>query len=150
MTAPDSSTASAATAVPTISSPSPFSSASSQEHTLAVAPVRLDERISALDTIRGFGLLGILLMNICAFGLPLSAYANPVPAGGATGLNLFTWCFMNVAPDGKMRGIFSMAFGASVYLLIDRLSAKALPPTPRTFITVACCGSCCSARCTPI
>jgi len=86
MTAPDRSTSFAATPVPTISPPPPFSSASPQEHTLAVTPVRLDERISALDTIRGFGLLGILLMNICGFGLPLSAYANPVPAGGATGL----------------------------------------------------------------
>jgi uncharacterized protein len=124
MTAPDRSTSFAATPVPTISPPPPFSSASPQEHTLAVTPVRLDERISALDTIRGFGLLGILLMNICGFGLPLSAYANPVPAGGATGLNLFTWCFMNVAADGKMRAIFSVAFGASVYLLIDRLSRK--------------------------
>jgi uncharacterized protein len=49
---------------------------------------------------------------------------NPVPAGGATGLNLLTWCFTTIFADGKMRAIFSMAFGASVYLLVDRLSHK--------------------------
>jgi uncharacterized protein len=110
--------------IPTISSPPSIQSAATQEGLPAVAPVRIDERISAIDTIRGFALLGILLMNICSFGLPESAYSNPAPAGGATGLNLFTWCFITVMADGKMRAIFSLTFGASVYLLIDRLSRK--------------------------
>jgi uncharacterized protein len=91
---------------------------------IALAPVRLEERISALDSIRGFALLGILLMNIAAFGLPYAAYENPIPAGGATGENLIAWCIMSVAADGKMRAIFSLAFGASVYLLVDRLIRK--------------------------
>ncbi|MBV8632188.1 MAG: DUF418 domain-containing protein, partial [Silvibacterium sp.] len=90
----------------------------------AVVPVREDERIFAVDTVRGFALLGILLMNICAFGLPEAAYSSPTPAGGATGLNLFTWCFITIIGEGKMRAIFSLTFGASVYLLIDRLSRK--------------------------
>jgi uncharacterized protein len=94
------------------------------QDTAALAPARVEERISALDSIRGFGLLGILLLNICAFGLPMAAYENPIPAGGSTGLNLWTWCFITVAADGKMRAIFSMAFGASVYLLIERLTRK--------------------------
>jgi len=90
----------------------------------AIAPVRSEERIPAVDTIRGFALLGILLMNICSFGLPDAAYANPAPAGGATGWNLVTWWIMEVLADGKMRAIFSLTFGAGVYLLIDRLSRK--------------------------
>jgi uncharacterized protein len=91
---------------------------------LALAPVRPDERVSGLDTIRGFALLGILLMNITSFGLPFAAYDNPVPAGGYTGTNLITWFIVSLVADGKMRAIFSMAFGASVYLLIDRLIRK--------------------------
>jgi uncharacterized protein len=91
-----------------------------------MAPVRADERISALDTVRGFALLGILLMNITSFGLPEAAYINPVPAGGSTGLNLFTWSVITIFGEGKMRAIFSLAFGASVCLLIDRLSGKGL------------------------
>jgi uncharacterized protein len=94
-----------------------------QEQTV-LAPVRNEERITGIDTIRGFALLGILLMNICSFGLPMAAYNNPAPAGGATGLNLWTWYIVTVLGEGKMRAIFSMTFGASVYLLIDRLSRK--------------------------
>ena len=50
----------------------------------ALAPVRQDERIMAIDTVRGFALLGILLLNILSFGLPLAAELNPTVAGGAT------------------------------------------------------------------
>lgn len=95
-----------------------------QEIPPAIAPVRSEERIPAVDTIRGFALLGILSMNICSFGLPDAAYANPAPAGGATGWNLATWWITEVLADGKMRAIFSLTFGAGVYLLIDRLSRK--------------------------
>jgi uncharacterized protein len=91
---------------------------------LALTPVRPDERVSGLDTIRGFGLLGILLMNIGGMGLPFAAYDDPVPAGGYTGKNLVTWFIVSLIADGKMRAIFSMAFGASVYLLVDRLIRK--------------------------
>jgi uncharacterized protein len=124
MTTPDTPALSspASLDIPAISPPS-FASASYEEQNV-VAPVRLDERIQALDTIRGFALLGILLMNITAFGLPSAAYDNPLPAGGATGWNLITWCFITVVADGKMRAIFSLTFGASVYLLIDRLVRK--------------------------
>jgi uncharacterized protein len=108
----------------TTASPSTWSDASQQLDQPAVVPVRFEERISALDTIRGFAVLGILLMNICSFGLPESAYSNPTPAGGVSGRNLFTWAIMEVLADGKMRAIFSLAFGASVYLLVERLTRK--------------------------
>jgi uncharacterized protein len=91
-----------------------------------LAPARPDERISGLDAVRGFALLGILLLNICAFGLPAAAYVNPAPAGGASGANLLVWAVITVLADGKMRAIFSLTFGAGVYLLVDRLSRKGL------------------------
>src|SRR5271169_6677317 len=87
------------------------SGAEPQQNGSAVAPVRAEERISALDSIRGFALLGIVLMNICSFGLPDAAYANPAPAGGATGWNLIAWSIMGIVADGKMRAIFSLTFG---------------------------------------
>jgi hypothetical protein len=59
--------------------------------TLAVqptfAPVSATERINSVDVIRGFALLGILLMNILSWGLPLASEFNPSIAGGATGPN---------------------------------------------------------------
>ena len=107
-----------------ISTAAALSSTQAEQDQPAASPVRMEERISVLDTIRGFGLLGILLMNICSFGLPGPAYDSPAPAGGATGVNLLTWCFTTIFADGKMRAIFSMTFGASVYLLVDRLSRR--------------------------
>ena len=71
-----------------------------------LAPVRADERTSGRGAIRGFALLGILLLNICAFGLPSAAYVNPAAAGGATGANLLSWAILAVLADGKMRAIF--------------------------------------------
>lgn len=82
-------------------------------------PVRAEERITALDTIRGFALLGILLMNIVGFGLH-GAYDDPTNSGGATGVNLCTWIVMHVLAEGKMRCLFSLVFGAGVVLLTSR------------------------------
>ena len=90
----------------------------------AVAPVRQDERIKAVDTVRGFALLGILLLNILAFALPDAAAYNPNIAGDATRWNVKIWFLVSVLFDGKMRAIFSLRFGACVYMLTERLSRK--------------------------
>jgi uncharacterized protein len=89
----------------------------------AVGPVQGGERISSLDTVRGFALLGILLMNIVGFGL-YGAYDNPTISGGATGLNLWVWIVMHVLAEGKMRCLFSMVFGAGVILLTSRAEQR--------------------------
>jgi uncharacterized protein len=82
-------------------------------------PVQSTGRISSLDIVRGFALLGILLMNIVGFGL-FHAYDNPTNAGGATGINLGVWVVMHILAEGKMRCLFSMVFGAGVVLLTAR------------------------------
>ena len=88
------------------------------------APIERGERITALDSLRGFALLGILLMNIVAMGLYGAAYDDPTVTGGATGANLWVWIAMHVLAEGKMRCLFSMVFGASVILLTSRLEAR--------------------------
>ena len=40
-------------------------------------PVTESQRIEVLDVVRGFSLLGILLLNIIAFGLVSQSYINP-------------------------------------------------------------------------
>jgi len=80
-------------------------------------------RIQSLDALRGFSLLGILLLNIVSFGLPFSAYMNPTVYGGATGINLAAWFVAMTLWDGKMRAIFSLLFAASADLLLTRVSA---------------------------
>ncbi len=88
------------------------------------APVRRAERITAIDSLRGFALLGILLMNIIAMGLYGPSYDNPTVTGGATGPDLWVWIAMHVLAEGKMRCLFSMVFGASTVLLLTRLDGR--------------------------
>lgn len=83
-------------------------------------PTPRADRISSVDVLRGVALLGIALMNIVFSGLPLAADFNPKVSGGYTGLNLLAYCLQYVLFDGKMRGLFSMMFGASAYYLITR------------------------------
>jgi uncharacterized protein len=90
---------------------------------LTRAPVTRGERITALDTLRGFALLGILLMNIVAMGMFGAAYDDPTVAGGSTGVNLWIWAILHVVAEGKMRAIFSLVFGAGIILLTSRLES---------------------------
>ncbi|MDQ3080498.1 MAG: DUF418 domain-containing protein [Pseudomonadota bacterium] len=78
------------------------------------------DRIATLDIVRGIAVMGILTMNIAAFALPFPAYANPSAYGGDNGLDLASWAFNFLIFDGKMRGLFSILFGASTLLVIDR------------------------------
>lgn len=96
----------------------------SQQTQPSAAPLPRAERISNLDTIRGIALLGILLMNILDFGLPLAYYWNPALGGHTSPPNLWAWGIQWIFFEGKMRGLFSLMFGASVVLLVQRLERK--------------------------
>ena len=78
------------------------------------------ERIRTLDLIRGVAVLGIVAINVASFAAPESAAYSPNlphPTGPANG-----WAFMAnlVLFEGKMRALFSMLFGASMVLFIER------------------------------
>jgi len=73
------------------------------------------ERILALDVVRGFAVLGILLMNISSFAIPEEAMERPWALGG-TWLDAVVWWLTTVFFEGKMRALFSMLFGAGVIL----------------------------------
>jgi uncharacterized protein len=102
----------------------PSATSGAEPAPMMLAPVAEAERISSIDVMRGVALLGIALMNIVFSGLPLAADWNPKVAGGATGINLGAFFVQYVLFDGKMRGLFSMMFGASAYLLIGRLDGR--------------------------
>lgn len=95
-----------------------------------LAPVGEGERVHAVDALRGFALLGILMMNITAFGLPSEAYVNPMaPAlegyvGPFDGLTKGVWLGIHLLFDLKMMTIFSMLFGAGLVLLGGRAEAR--------------------------
>ena len=86
-----------------------------------------DHRLATIDVIRGFAVLGILVMNIVAMGLPAYAYVDPWHYGGAGGANLIAWAIAYVLADGKMRALFTMLFGAALLIAADRDPAPAGP-----------------------
>jgi uncharacterized protein len=92
------------------------------------APVQPAERILSIDVIRGFALLGILVLNILSFGLPAAALFNPLAKGGFTGLNFGEWVLSTLVFEHKMMSIFSMLFGAGLLLFTDRAIARGQSP----------------------
>ena len=83
------------------------------------------DRIESLDVLRGFALLGILLVNIVAFGLVSSAFLDPgiylTPIGG---IDYIVWAFIELSSEGAMRTLFSILFGAGIVLFVTGSTAK--------------------------
>ncbi|MDQ3077857.1 MAG: DUF418 domain-containing protein [Pseudomonadota bacterium] len=84
-------------------------------------------RIATLDIVRGVAVMGILAMNIVAFAMPPAAYMNPLAYGMETSADFVSWLASFILFDGKMRGLFSFLFGASILLVIQRAQAKDEP-----------------------
>jgi uncharacterized protein len=83
-------------------------------------PVAANERVAAVDVLRGFALLGILAMNIVGFGWPGAAYGDPTRGGGFQGLDRVIWVFNHLFFEMKMMTLFSMLFGAGLVLMSER------------------------------
>jgi len=92
------------------------------------APVAEGQRIVSLDVLRGFAILGILLMNIQSFSMIEAAYLNPTAYGDLTGLNRLVWTLSHLFADLKFISIFSMLFGAGIVLFAQRIREKGLAP----------------------
>ncbi|WP_233999863.1 DUF418 domain-containing protein [Porphyrobacter sp. TH134] len=88
-------------------------------------PVTAARRIDTLDFIRGLAVMGILGANIIAFGQPMDAYMYPAAfrtdPGDPGG---WLWIAQFVAVDGKMRGLFTLLFGAGMYLFMEKAWAR--------------------------
>ena len=95
------------------------------------------DRHISIDAVRGFAVLGILLMNIVGMGLPTFAYINPTYFGGHEGANMWAWAINDVVADGKMRALFTMLFGASMILIADRAEGQSPGPASIHYRRVA-------------
>lgn len=79
-------------------------------------PTEGNKRIDILDYLRGFALLGIILVNI----LPLLAVKVPEPGSADAIYQRFLFLFV----EGRFYTLFSLLFGVGFYLFISRANAK--------------------------
>ena len=83
------------------------------------------ERIESLDVLRGFALLGILLLNIQGFGLASAFFMEPATyVKTEWGVDFVVWVLVELTSEGVMRTLFSMLFGAGVVLFVSGARAK--------------------------
>jgi len=99
----------------------------------STGPITAKERIASLDVVRGVALLGILPMNIQAFSMISAAYINPTAYGDLHGANYWVWFFCHLLADEKFMTIFSMLFGAGIYLMTSHIEAAGKHPAPLHF-----------------
>ncbi|HDZ2482263.1 TPA: DUF418 family protein [Klebsiella pneumoniae] len=78
------------------------------------------ERNVTLDFVRGVAILGILLLNTSAFGLPKAAYLNPAWSGSASLSDAWTWALLDLLAQVKFLTLFALLFGAGLQLLLPR------------------------------
>jgi len=83
-------------------------------------PVQTQHRKESLDVLRGVALLGILVLNIQSFAMPMAAYSNPTVYGDFSGANFWVWYISQLFFDFKFITIFSMLYGAGIMLMTER------------------------------
>ncbi|MBY0565276.1 MAG: DUF418 domain-containing protein [Hyphomonadaceae bacterium] len=92
---------------------------------MSVTPVAESERIQSLDVMRGLAVLGILAVNAAYFAAPWQTGINPLaPPLAVTEATLWSWFVMHVFFELKFITLFSMLFGASIFMLGGERSDK--------------------------
>lgn len=86
--------------------------------TTAIGPVQARDRIYNLDMLRGWAILGILAVNAAAFAWPVEVMMSGDPPPGTVGrADLIGHWVVDVFFTDKMRSLFTMLFGVSVFLV---------------------------------
>ncbi|MBD9478161.1 DUF418 domain-containing protein [Pseudoxanthomonas sp. PXM02] len=91
-----------------------------------LAPIAVTDRIEAMDVLRGFALLGILLMN-------LEGFVGPVMASGSgldpalTGMDRTVDLLVYVLVQGKFYTLFSLLFGMGFAVMSERAEQARRP-----------------------
>ena len=86
-----------------------------------------NDRIGSLDLIRGIAVLGILAINIGGFAGPGVETVSPNYMGRVPAADEWTFAATFLLFEGKMRALFTMLFGASMVLFIERNEANGRP-----------------------
>lgn len=82
-------------------------------------------RVELLDTLRGFAILGILLMNVQSFGLLSGAYLHPKALGEPPPADYLVWLATHLLADDKFITILTLLFGAGILLMARSAKGEA-------------------------
>lgn len=77
-------------------------------------------RILSLDVIRGIAVMGIFSVNVVGMAMIEQAYFYPPAYGFESLADRIMWAANFILVDGKFRSLFSILFGASMILVIER------------------------------
>ena len=88
-----------------------------EPQTEILAPVQRADRVLSLDVVRGLAVLGILAVNAMTFFWPHEVGMNPAIQPGWDADALLGWQIQDVFFRDKMRTLFSLLFGVSIFLV---------------------------------
>ncbi len=101
----------------------PSESAVESSHGSVMEPVRADERIAAIDILRGLSLFGIIAANIRGFAGPAEVYVDSaVMWPGAA--DRLAQVIVEIFIQGKFIAIFSFLFGVGFAVQLGRAEAR--------------------------
>ena len=92
-------------------------------------PVTVPERVASIDVLRGFAVLGILIVNMQGFARVPSAYMNPTSGSAFDGAEAWIWTAVYILADTKFISIFSMLFGAGIAMMSERMASRGVAGT---------------------
>lgn len=95
----------------------------SPSHLNAVPP---SERNFSIDVMRGIAVLGILLMNVGDFGTNMFYIFWSDTFAGHTTVDGFIFNTIMLLFDGRMRGLFTLLFGAGIMLFIQNKKTQSI------------------------
>jgi uncharacterized protein len=81
------------------------------------------DRILSLDIIRGIAVMGIFSVNVIGMAMIEFAYFYPPAFGFESVWDRIVWGGNMLVVDGRFRSLFSILFGASMVLVIERAVA---------------------------
>jgi uncharacterized protein len=77
-----------------------------------------ESRIKSLDQIRGLAILGILMVNVISFAMPMDVYMSPIQSPlGMSEADSEAWWIVHTFFESKFITLFALLFGVSLYLV---------------------------------
>ena len=90
--------------------------------------LQTSSRLASLDVLRGFAILGILVINVGAFAEVSTAQVNPGVIGRFDGAEFWIWFVSHLLFEYSFMPLLAALFGAGLVIQGDRLAAVGLSP----------------------